>query len=148
MSRSIKILLTILGLLYVASPYDAVPDFIPILGQADDLFVIAALLFYVWRNYFPWLFRRKRPSPAQAGHNGNKQDMGAENQAGPKDPYEILGLERGASHEEIQAAYRQASQRYHPDKVAHLGEEFQELAKQKFVDIQTAYETLRRKGGG
>ncbi len=32
---------------------------------------------------------------------------------------------------------------YHPDKVAHLGEELQELAHKKSLDIQRAYQQLR-----
>ena len=31
------------------------------------------------------------------------------------DPYEVLGLKRGASDEEIKKAYRNLSRRYHPD---------------------------------
>ncbi|MFW6334535.1 MAG: J domain-containing protein, partial [Desulfosalsimonas sp.] len=37
---------------------------------------------------------------------------------------------------------RKLAQQYHPDKVSHLGKEFQELAARKFVEIQEAYETL------
>lgn len=47
-----------------------------------------------------------------------------------------------ATEEEIKRAYRTLAARYHPDKVTHLGEEFQELAKKKFQDLQWAYETL------
>ncbi|MBW2012095.1 MAG: J domain-containing protein [Deltaproteobacteria bacterium] len=63
----------------------------------------------------------------------------------PKDPYEILGVSPGAGVEEIRNAYRQAVKTYHPDKVSHLGPEFQELAKEKFVEIQNAYEKLTGK---
>jgi DnaJ-class molecular chaperone len=35
--------------------------------------------------------------------------------------------------------------RYHPDKVAHLGKEFQELAHKKLLAIQRAYEILQDK---
>lgn len=35
----------------------------------------------------------------------------------PFDPFEILGLERGAASGEIKKAYRQLSLKYHPDKV-------------------------------
>jgi DnaJ like chaperone protein len=33
---------------------------------------------------------------------------------------------------------------YHPDKVAHLGEELQKVAHRKAVEIQQAYEQLRK----
>jgi len=34
--------------------------------------------------------------------------------------------------------------KYHPDKVAHLGEELQKLAHEKSQEIQRAYQQLRR----
>jgi uncharacterized membrane protein YkvA (DUF1232 family) len=49
----------VIALLYVLSPIDLVPDFIPGLGQLDDLGVILAALE---------LFVRLCPSPAQAFH--------------------------------------------------------------------------------
>ncbi|MCA9040728.1 MAG: DUF1232 domain-containing protein [Planctomycetaceae bacterium] len=39
-----KILYTILGLLYVLSPIDALPDVIPILGWIDDIGVLGYLV--------------------------------------------------------------------------------------------------------
>lgn len=51
--------------------------------------------------------------------------------------YLILGLEQGASEEEIKAAYRKLAKQYHPDKTQ--GDEF--LANM-FKKIQTAYQTL------
>jgi DnaJ like chaperone protein len=37
---------------------------------------------------------------------------------------------------------------YHPDKVAHLGEELQKLAHEKSQEIQRAYQQLRNRGKG
>jgi DnaJ like chaperone protein len=51
---------------------------------------------------------------------------------------------RSASQETIQAAYRARMNEYHPDKVTHLGEELQQLAHRKALEIQRAYERLRR----
>jgi len=50
---------------------------------------------------------------------------------GAFDPYAVLGISRGASPQEIRAAYHRQMVNYHPDKVAHLGKELQELAKTK-----------------
>ena len=60
-----------------------------------------------------------------------------------KDPYEVLGVVRNASQDEIKRAYKQLAGKYHPDKVAHLGEEFRELAEQRFKEIQEAYQKLK-----
>jgi DnaJ-class molecular chaperone len=53
-------------------------------------------------------------------------------------------VKRGASKEEIKAAYKKLVAQYHPDKVQHLGKEFQELAHKKFVAIQRAYDVLMK----
>ena len=53
------------------------------------------------------------------------------------DYYEILGVSRSASSDEIQKAYRKLARKYHPDL-----HEDKELAKEKFQQIQHAYDTL------
>lgn len=58
--------------------------------------------------------------------------------------YRTLGLEPGASLEEVKQAYRKMAKQYHPDAVAHLGKEFQKMAQDKFKTIQKAYEMLRK----
>jgi DnaJ like chaperone protein len=60
------------------------------------------------------------------------------------DPWEVLGVERGASREEITRAYRERLKEYHPDRVAQLGTELREVAHRKTVEIRRAYETLTR----
>jgi curved DNA-binding protein CbpA len=59
------------------------------------------------------------------------------------DPYEALGVRRGASEDEIKKAYKKLAIKYHPDKNQH---DNQEAAKEKFVEIQAAYEALTKKG--
>ena|SRR6266576_1432691 len=57
-------------------------------------------------------------------------------------PYEVLGVSLGASREEIRSAYRDLIARYHPDKVSHLGQEFEAIAREKTLTINRAYEML------
>ncbi len=61
--------------------------------------------------------------------------------------YEVLGLDRGASFEEIKRAYRTLSMQYHPDKVSHLGEEFKRVAEEKMKEINAAYDFFKRHQG-
>lgn len=58
--------------------------------------------------------------------------------------YKILGIEPSASPEEIKKAYRKMAIRFHPDKVSQMGEEYQKGAKEKFQQIQDAYENLKK----
>jgi DnaJ-class molecular chaperone len=51
-----------------------------------------------------------------------------------------------ATREEIEAAFRRASRRCHPDLVAHLDEEFQRLAHEKFLRLKRAQEILAPPG--
>ncbi len=61
--------------------------------------------------------------------------------------YKVLEIEATASEEEIKKAYRQMAVRYHPDKVASMGEEYQKGAKEKFQKIQEAYENIKKQRG-
>jgi DnaJ like chaperone protein len=61
--------------------------------------------------------------------------------------YKVLEIEANASPEEIKKAYRQMAIKYHPDKVASMGEEFQKGAKEKFQKIQEAYENIKKNRG-
>ena len=64
-----------------------------------------------------------------------------------RDPYEVLGIDRNASRDEIKRAYRELAKKYHPDRVAHLGKEHQDGAEEKFRQVQQAYEQLQKEKG-
>lgn len=57
-------------------------------------------------------------------------------------PYEILNVSSCATLLEIKSAYRKLATQYHPDKVACLAPDFEELANRKMKEINIAYETL------
>lgn len=158
MSPFWKIVIIILILLYILSPMDLLPGFSPI-SLLDDAFLTGLLVYYLKTGRMPafvsWLGRfifgektlgNKESKQGTSGTgDGENQREKRDTETGrphPKDPFEILGIAPDASKQEIQAAYRKVVQQYHPDKVAHLGPELQSLAKEKFVEIQNAYDYL------
>lgn len=58
------------------------------------------------------------------------------------DPYQVLGVPRGASEEEIKKAYRNLSRRYHPD--ANVNNPNKDMAEEKFKQIQAAYQQIMK----
>ncbi len=61
--------------------------------------------------------------------------------------YKILDVDASASNDEIKKAYRKMAIKFHPDKVAHLGDEFQVSAKEKFQKVSEAFETIKKQRG-
>ena len=55
-------------------------------------------------------------------------------------PYSVLGVDRGASDEEIKKAYRNLSRKYHPD--ANINNPNKAQAEEKFKEIQAAYNQI------
>jgi len=56
-----------------------------------------------------------------------------------RDYYEVLGLAKNASDDDIKKAYRKLAMKYHPDR--NQGPE-QKVAEEKFKEAKEAYETL------
>jgi len=148
----VKILLIILGLIYVLSPYDILPEiFLGWRGLLDDLI----LLFFGWR-FLKNLSQKQSDAQSfyQQRHQYFEQNKESNEKESPgtnsgfkktntkKDPYTVLNIPRNTSREEIKKAYKQLANKYHPDKVLHLGDEFKKLAEERFKEIQEAYREL------
>lgn len=150
-----KFLYIILALLYIFFPYDLLPDFVVGWGWLDDSVVLGLLLRF--------LYLQKKKNRAGRQNNKYGQDEAhsrqqfSENSSGKTrhrteeerrvdDPYVVLEIERNATEEEIKKAYRKLVNKYHPDKVAHLGDEFKALAEVRFKEIQQAYRKVVKSG--
>jgi hypothetical protein len=56
--------------------------------------------------------------------------------------YELLGIPATAAGEDVKRAFRKEIARYHPDKVHHLGPEFQKIASSRSAELTEAYRIL------
>lgn len=68
-----------------------------------------------------------------------------------RDPYEVLGVDKNATEEQIKSAYRELARKYHPDNYAD--NPLSDLASEKMQEINDAYDTImnqrkRRKNTG
>ncbi len=59
-----------------------------------------------------------------------------------RDPYQVLGIARGATEDEIKKAYRTLSRKYHPD--ANVNNPNREQAEEQFKEVQAAYEQIMK----
>ena len=58
------------------------------------------------------------------------------------DPYQVLGVSRSASDDEIKKAYRSLSRKYHPD--ANINNPNKDQAEEKFKQVQQAYDQIMK----
>ena len=61
--------------------------------------------------------------------------------------YAVLGIESSATDDEVKKAYRKMAIKFHPDKVAAMGDEYQKGAKEKFQKIQESYDAIKKRRG-
>jgi curved DNA-binding protein CbpA len=63
-----------------------------------------------------------------------------------KNYYELLEIPPDAPAEEVKRSFRAQIARYHPDKVQHLGKEFQSMAADRAAELTEAYRILSDAG--
>lgn len=61
--------------------------------------------------------------------------------------YKILEINQNATDDEVKKAYRKMALKFHPDKLAGLGAEFEKNGKEKFQKVQEAYEKIKKERG-
>ncbi len=155
MNLYFRVILIIIGIAYLISPFDIIPDLVlPYIGWLDDGVIIAAIIYFLKTGRLPAFLFKQPGNPGQtfeektstsqssAGQNTQSAQKQSTSAPGSKTPYDILGVKPDASKRVIQEAYKEAVKKYHPDKLSHLGEEFSDLANDKFLEIQKAYDSL------
>lgn len=61
--------------------------------------------------------------------------------------YKVLEVEKSATDDDIKKAYRKMAMKYHPDKVAYLGDDVRKSANEKFQKVNEAYEKVKKERG-
>jgi uncharacterized membrane protein YkvA (DUF1232 family) len=144
-----RFLIYLLLILYVLSPFDLLPEFfLGYVGVIEDVITVGALYWYF--IYRPAKIRAKserayyqqRQGGRAEGYQGDQKRSQEDKRSSKPNAYEVLGVNRESSIDEIKSAYKRLAGKYHPDKVNHLGEEFMGLAEKKFKEIQEAYQEL------
>lgn len=91
-----------------------------------------------------WQSQERARQRREAGASGSSQQQGRASARDQKavHSYSVLGLEYGASVDEVKRAYRRLAQVHHPDKFSALGREAVAAATATFQRIQDAYQYL------
>ena len=146
-----KIIFFVLALLYAVMPIDLFPDVFIGWGQIDDLIILGLVIWYILTGNVPGFFKQtlfrfyrntEHTDHQNSSHQERAHKKTSDSVHSEMAPHEILGVGPTASKDEIRMAYRKLANQYHPDKVHHLGTEFQQLAEVKFKVIQEAYQKL------
>jgi len=61
--------------------------------------------------------------------------------------YDILGVSKTASDDQIKTVYRKMVKKYHPDKLTGVSEDVVKMAKEKFQSVKDAYDKIRQQRG-
>jgi DnaJ-domain-containing protein 1 len=142
--KTLMSVLIVVGLVYFFFPMDLIPDFLGLPGRIDDVAVIGFLTWF-YRNHLRQFIEDQARGKTTGSSSGADSSQGRSvpgQRPQSFDPYSVLGIDHSASGKQIKSAYRARMQEYHPDKVAHLGDELQKVAHEKSQEIQRAYQQI------
>jgi DnaJ-domain-containing protein 1 len=108
--------------------------------SATEIFIIIGCLILGYWIASKVMDSKEKSQPSAS--NYSKPDEPPPNNSGKQEHwYEVLKVDRNATAEQIQEAYKKQIRQYHPDKVNNLGEELRNLAEEKSKAINIAYQT-------
>lgn len=81
------------------------------------------------------------------GGNQGSGNRGGSTSGGGSSHYETLGVNKNATDAEVTKAYKQASQKYHPDKFGNADAATQKKMTEKFQEINNAYSKIKKERG-
>ena len=117
---------------------------IGIFGLIVGYFAVSKLIDLV-EDKSPPNFKRKETK--QESPSGDDQSQSQTTDESESEPWHVvLQVPPDATPAAVQLAYRKLMRQYHPDRVATLGVELQELAERKAKQINAAYEEAKKAG--
>ena len=102
-------------------------------GHVDskEIDIIRKISKYFWINEYDF-------SSMEAMFSKNKNIENA---------YDILGISKNSSDNDIKTAYRKMVKKYHPDKLTGVSDDVIKMAKNKFQSVKDAYDKIRKERG-
>ncbi len=134
MTKFTYYILIIILIIYIVSPLDLHPLIF------DDL-IASGFLYYIWQKF------KKQKSPRNYYSKGRSQ---ANTKTKPysemslDEAHKLLHVSPDATWGEVQKAYKERMAKSHPDKVSHLSEELQKKAKELTLEINKAFNAIKR----
>jgi len=104
------------------------------------IFIIYIAIAYFSFRYVIRTFRQEKRRKSEVSGSQNNGHANTE-----EEYRQVLGITAGDGPETIRKKYIELLAKYHPDKVQHLGIEFQEIAEKKTKEIMEAYEFFQKK---
>ena len=108
-------------------------------------FATIIIFIVVGYSIFRYLMRMLKQEMHQRSERGGYRRQNWEHANTEQDYRQILGITDKDNPATIRTKYKELLVKYHPDKVQHLGIEFQEMAEKKTKAIMEAYEFFRKK---
>ena len=112
-------------------------------GLIDDIIAGIGLYYYLQKN-------SKQKQQRQNYNQSGRSQSNSYTPPGPggplsiQDAYGKLGVSPNTSLDEVAKAYREKMRMSHPDKVNHLSEELQEKAKELTLELNAAYDLIKK----